>query len=97
MTKSNLTARNLSVQPVYTVFKLLVNNRKKFESIIFIAQPTSNISNLLDMFSFATWTIYFLTFTSIVVMRFRNGAKFHDPDESRMPKRLQNQFCLALK
>ena len=75
-----------------------VNNRTKCEilkSIIFIAQPTSNISNLLDMFSFATWTIYFLTFSSIVVMRFRNGAKFHDPDESRMPKRLQNHFCLA--
>ena len=60
---------------------------KFWKSIIFIAQPTSNISNLLDMFSFATWIIYFLTFSSIVVMRFRNGVKFHTSDDSRLQKK----------
>ena len=40
-----------------------------------IIPPTANIENLLDYFSFAMWLIYFLTFTSIIVMRYREPFK----------------------
>ena len=45
------------------------------KSIIYIAQPTSNIDTLLDMFSFAIWTIYLLTFLSIIVFRIKEPFK----------------------
>ena len=40
-----------------------------------IIPPTANIENLLDYFSFAMWLIYFLTFLSIIVMRYREPFK----------------------
>jgi len=44
-------------------------------SIIMIIPETSSISTLLDYFSFAMWIIYFLTFLSIIVMRFHGPMK----------------------
>ena len=48
---------------------------KTLTSIIMIIPPTANIENLLDYFSFAMWLIYFLTFLSIIVMRYREPFK----------------------
>ena len=40
-----------------------------------IIPETASISNLLDYFSFAIWIIYFLTFLSIIVMRYTEPMK----------------------
>jgi len=39
--------------------------------ILMVLPESSNIENLLDYFSFAMWTIYALTFISIIVFRYR--------------------------
>merc|ERR1719262_1639733 len=39
-------------------------------SIIMIIPPSCNIGQLLDIFSFAMWTVYGLTFISIILFRF---------------------------
>ncbi|CBY32573.1 unnamed protein product [Oikopleura dioica] len=39
--------------------------------IVMVLPKSSNIKNLLDYFSFATWTLYALTFISIIIFRFR--------------------------
>ena len=44
-------------------------------AIIMIIPETSSISTLLDYFSFAMWIIYFLTFLSIIVMRYTEPMK----------------------
>jgi len=38
--------------------------------IIMVIPDASTVSNLVDYFSFAMWTIYALTFVSIIVFRF---------------------------
>lgn len=43
--------------------------------IIMLIPDSSSISNLLDYFSFAMWLIYFLTFVSLVVFRFKEPYK----------------------
>ena len=43
--------------------------------IIYVIPPTSDINNLLGYFSFATWTIYTLTFLSVIIFRFRKDYK----------------------
>ena len=44
-------------------------------AVIMIIPDTSSISALLDYFSFAMWIIYFLTFLSIIVMRYTEPMK----------------------
>ena len=39
--------------------------------ILMVLPESSNIENLLDYFSFAMWTIYALTFISIIIFRYR--------------------------
>ena len=59
---------NLLIQSIAVVFNTTL-------SIIMIIPETSSISTLLDYFSFAMWIIYFLTFLSIIVMRFHGPMK----------------------
>ena len=39
--------------------------------ILMVIPESSNIENLLDYFSFAMWTIYALTFISIIILRYK--------------------------
>ena len=43
--------------------------------IIMVIPDASTVSNLVDYFSFAMWTIYTLTFISIIVFRFEEPFK----------------------
>jgi len=47
--------------------------------IIMVMPESSDIENLLDYFSFAMWTIYSLTFISIIILRYKKPYK----DEQR--------------
>jgi L-type amino acid transporter 9 len=38
---------------------------------LMVLPESSNIENLLDYFSFATWTLYALTFISVIIFRYR--------------------------
>jgi L-type amino acid transporter 9 len=43
--------------------------------VIMLIPDSSSISNLLDYFSFAMWLIYFMTFVSLIVFRFKEPYK----------------------
>ena len=42
---------------------------------LMVLPPSSDIENLLDYFSFAMWTIYALTFISIIILRYTEPYK----------------------
>ena len=75
VSKSMLWARSLLRRLWIAETMRIQHQLETLKSIIMIIPPTANIENLLDYFSFAMWLIYFLTFLSIIVMRYREPFK----------------------
>ena len=58
-----------------------------FVGIIMVMPETSSIGQLLDIFSFAMWTVYALTFLAIIVFRFKEPFRSMD-----RPFKVQTRF-----
>ena len=75
---NQISMKNSHLQLLKSITKLSHSRLTPLMAVVFntiiwtlmVLPPSSDIENLLDYFSFAMWTIYALTFISIIILRY---------------------------